>query len=1034
MPKPKKGEDAQLSQQKTAAQLREEERKRREEEQEKIKVLKEALENAIDQAKQVAKTAAPSSSSTSVSSSGAEHGGGGGTFTPAEKAGEKTEPFTPIGKKVKGKTGTSAPTLFPELDDLQRKKAQEKKMAEVIQQTNEAAQKVAKTAAPKEEKTSQSSSTSERSVQRPSYDMKYKGAVIEALERAKMDTLLGGTPLKTVINVPGMGRLTIEDIEKQYGKEAADRVREGLKQKQKSQPTQGQITEARDARVRKNYEYQHIDDYVKQYEDKLVSGNYNGENERQDLFDRYLELNDVYLSKMLQAEDDEAVSRAIGEVKNRITALKKSQAAAANNEDVTLVGSTDAEMVPQTAIAENKLKNDTALSILESKLNNLQQIDEYKKMQRVISKIEQQGDKDLFEKVYNLDSAITNLNLEQKNINNSNMSALEKSKALDELEKKRQEIGKEYTEALRAVSKAGYDAKEATQIYSDYVNKQLSQRIQVGAQNLVDLFPDIAPFFGAFMQIVTSPMRGAAQISGDLLSGGRGLNPGRLFSEVSSSVMNESVKAIQERYEGKKGEILSTLYQWSVSAAESAFDMAVTGGAASVFMGANACADSYDDAIERGLSKEQAVGIGVMSGVFETLFEYLSIEKIKFFSETKKKGFIGSFVMYLKSGFTEGSEEVFTDLANLCADYLIAGGLSEYKTAIANGYTPAQFAAEKGKDIALSFGGGAFGGLAMGGVANAPYNIAAARSTVNRAINNYTAGRGIVGYDTAQEIIGEGKKSASKRISGQAAALEKRIGSGKTGFITEYKAGKLYNEMQGADVRNAVAARAVEIAAENGDSVDIDMLASGVEERLRGKPVGPAEAAALESKTGQQILREMFGNESEQWSGDLQNKLNERYVISGAAQGKLAAGVRVNERIRRTVQEVRKAIEEGRTYTLVKNGFEGQLRGRNGDSSVKVSGITDVTADGKLELALDYDAKTGTNATAVFDPEGGEGTVAVMDTDVSRMLTLLHDAITGTGEYSGNKMTVEAANAALAFYDPTVNTNAEEYISFVEPA
>ncbi|MFR6561678.1 MAG: hypothetical protein ACLUR5_06585 [Eubacterium ventriosum] len=138
--------------------------------------------------------------------------------------------------------------------------------------------------------------------------------------------------------------------------------------------------------------------------------------------------------------------------------------------------------------------------------------------------------------------------------------------------------------------------------------------------------------------------------------------------------------------------------------------------------------------ITRGASDSQALMTGLGAGVFEGLFEKVSLDKVVSMSNgvSSIKNFLKNTV---KSMGIEGSEEGFTEIANIVYDNLVNGELSDYQQSIQSymkqGYTKTDAEQEARKDMAVriaeNVGGGAIGGaffsIPLGG-----YNYAKRKS------------------------------------------------------------------------------------------------------------------------------------------------------------------------------------------------------------------------------------------------------------------------------------------------------------------
>lgn len=149
-------------------------------------------------------------------------------------------------------------------------------------------------------------------------------------------------------------------------------------------------------------------------------------------------------------------------------------------------------------------------------------------------------------------------------------------------------------------------------------------------------------------------------------------------------------------------------------------------------LGGSAFNSAYKEALDRGLAPDKARTVAVGQGFNEMLFESLSLDLLvsQFqkggILKVSKNGFVNWFVNTMVQGGVEGSEEVFTDMANNLWDKEINGIYSEELTKlreyISNGmsYEDAKrkVDAEYAEQLGMSFLGGALSGGVMGGGAS----------------------------------------------------------------------------------------------------------------------------------------------------------------------------------------------------------------------------------------------------------------------------------------------------------------------------
>ena len=202
--------------------------------------------------------------------------------------------------------------------------------------------------------------------------------------------------------------------------------------------------------------------------------------------------------------------------------------------------------------------------------------------------------------------------------------------------------------------------------------------------------------------------------------------------------------------------ITSQLYQLGMSGVDSAVVAGLSAmglPSAGIILGGSAATQGILDAKERGASDDQALLTGLAQGVAEMFFEEFSIERL---IHTPAPD---TFAQLMKNvalqGLTEGSEEVWTSLANALTDALINGGRSELNTRIselkAAGYQNAEKLAwvEFARNIAMDFFGGALLGGVMGGGGSA---VNYAFSSGQRALGAQLRASGTTNADVSEAI------------------------------------------------------------------------------------------------------------------------------------------------------------------------------------------------------------------------------------------------------------------------------------------
>lgn len=171
--------------------------------------------------------------------------------------------------------------------------------------------------------------------------------------------------------------------------------------------------------------------------------------------------------------------------------------------------------------------------------------------------------------------------------------------------------------------------------------------------------------------------------------------------------------------------VVNFLYQTGMSGLDSLAASLIPGGAASRILGGTALlstsagTNGFLDAKARGASDDEAIAYGAASGIFEGLFESVSIGKLVDTAKNAPK----TFQAFVKDGLVSmgvnASEETFTEIADVMADSLIMGDLSQYNLAVKaykeQGYSEAEARNKAAMDTFGQIAAAGLGGAIMGG-------------------------------------------------------------------------------------------------------------------------------------------------------------------------------------------------------------------------------------------------------------------------------------------------------------------------------
>lgn len=171
-------------------------------------------------------------------------------------------------------------------------------------------------------------------------------------------------------------------------------------------------------------------------------------------------------------------------------------------------------------------------------------------------------------------------------------------------------------------------------------------------------------------------------------------------------------------------QVLSFLYNTGMSVADSTVLALTLGPAATVAMGGSAAASYMQDAVDRGLSNKQILAGAMATGAAEAVFERFSIDKL--LNGAMNANTVKEMLRSVGVQATvEGTEEMFTEVANIISDSLIAGRNSSNAKLVeqymAQGMTEEEakrrVVLDNIKNVALAGIGGALsGGVTAGGI------------------------------------------------------------------------------------------------------------------------------------------------------------------------------------------------------------------------------------------------------------------------------------------------------------------------------
>ena len=241
------------------------------------------------------------------------------------------------------------------------------------------------------------------------------------------------------------------------------------------------------------------------------------------------------------------------------------------------------------------------------------------------------------------------------------------------------------------------------------------------------------------------------------------------MSNWADIVQTKQSQDILEKYDKQNrpgmGKFVNFMYNTGTSMADSMIAMGVSGAlgswATDILFMSNAGNQAYKDAINRGATQEQAMGLAFLSGTAEALFEHISLDRLTKTLSFKGKPLIQALKETPIQTFVEGSEEFFTEFANILSDFAIMKGKSEMQQAIDNGEL-GRFLWDRLSSAAVGgFASGFLFGLAgVGGTALSQAKDSKAKSSLGSKVRENSSVQQV--KNTAILLGGEAMQQAEK--------------------------------------------------------------------------------------------------------------------------------------------------------------------------------------------------------------------------------------------------------------------------------
>lgn len=413
---------------------------------------------------------------------------------------------------------------------------------------------------------------------------------------------------------------------------------------------------------------------------------------------------------------------------------------------------------------------------------------------------------------------------------------------------------------------------------------------------------------------------------------------------IRGTVGEEILKSVDNQ---TAANVSNFLYQTGMSIADFLSMSMLPQPVSLTLMGTNAGTSAATEVVRKGGTTDQALLTGFAAGAAEVVFEKLSLENFNALKATGKSGVKNRVLDILKQMGTEGSEEAFTDIANLITDNLINGNISDYNLAIQQ-YIDSGMSQEEArkkanqdfaKQVALDFAGGALSGGVVGG-AGVAINVQ----------NNANLGKQILNSENSYDMV----KSLSKRGLNAGQNLDSYRIASNIGDINQQKmpsgrqVGNLYNAVQ-ADTQTVLNETAVNdyrnaLLEKGADEYTAERNAPLLVKAAQGQKLTSTEARMI--KNNQQSLS-LFLDVPE-GSKTPAMKLADIMVLSKANDVEPIGGIARYETQKAAQENIQRSLNQKKASVVAVDNLAAT---KDGKQELKIEGIAGVD-NGKLTLNI----------------------------------------------------------------------------------
>ena len=313
---------------------------------------------------------------------------------------------------------------------------------------------------------------------------------------------------------------------------------------------------------------------------------------------------------------------------------------------------------------------------------------------------------------------------------------------------------------------------------------------------------------------------------------------------------------------GIEGDFTTFLYNTGVSALQSLAVSAVFGKAGGAVLGLSSMASTRNDLLRRGADPDTALKAGIAAGIFEGLFETVSLGQLDCLKEVPVHQFKDLVKNVAKSIGVNASEEAFTEIANILYDTFANGDFSEAQQMLNQGMSETEIAKAFGAQIVESAASGGLMGAGFGTFGSAVSGISSA--VVDKEVGKAVK-QGLSPLGDVSELIAKGEQEGIK----QAAQVKEKGESASNRAVGDLhrRVAMLQASKNQAKTKAAIKERLSELGVNEKKT---DKLAQTVLKKHLGQDLSISEDFLLTgSEQARQTLRELEGEGNARWRNEL---------------------------------------------------------------------------------------------------------------------------------------------------------------------